>query len=294
MSVAIDVVIRSTLETGRKEKILRAIGSIQRQQGVHATPIVVANGDRYDASLRDALSSRQDVRFTYFPEASTGRAMRVGRELVTAPFFAFLDDDDELLPHGLSVRLDQMRREPLPDVVVTSGYFEQNGAREMHLPDIEADQDDPLFAITKRCWLSSCSGLFRSERVTVDYFDGTTDYQEMTLLAFRLALAQMRIRFLAEPTYVIHDTPGSLSKTRAHAEAAEKVIEKMLSYQTPAHVRKSLKEKYGNALHVLAETYGAEGRRLKAWRYHLRSMRPPHTFQYLAYTRKLIGILIGG
>jgi hypothetical protein len=290
----IDVVIRSTLELRRKGEVLRAIESVKRQTAVRATPVVVANGERYDASLMDDLSRRQDIRFAYFREASPGRAMRIGREAVTAPFFAFLDDDDEFLPNALSARLEVMQIDAGLDVVVTTGFFEKNGELNIHIPNIAEDQDDPLFAITKRCWLSSCGGLFRSRSVTADYFDGTTDYQELTLLAFKLVVAGLKIRFLNQPTYIVHDTPGSLSKSHAHVEASELVIGEMLSYRMPAHVRRSLQEKYRNTLHVLVENYGAQGLQWKAWRYHLRSMTPPHTFKYLAYTRKLIAALIGG
>ena len=45
---------------------------------------------------------------------------------------------------------------------------------------------DPLRALVIENWLASCGGLFRSDRVSIDYFDGVTRHYEWTFLAYSL------------------------------------------------------------------------------------------------------------
>jgi hypothetical protein len=247
----------------------------------------VITGGRPDPAAELASSYRAKVHIVGEP-ASPGRALGIGRKLTDARFYAFLDDDDELLPHALGTRLGIMRAEPAVDVVVTTGYWLSGGQRRIHIPDITRHQDDSLNGIIERCWLTSCGGLFRASAISRDHFDGLPDLCEWTCLAFRLALDHRNIRFLDLPTYNVHDTPGSLSKTDDFVEATLRVLDTMRAEAFPAAQRAKLERKYRAALHDAAERYRRAKDLRKAWLYHFKSMKPPYTLHYSAYTRKLL------
>lgn len=124
-------------EDGRRGTLERALLSVLNQEGVAARPVVVITGGRPDPAAELASSYRAKVHIVGEP-ASPGRALGIGRKLTDARFYAFLDDDDELLPHALGTRLGIMRAEPAVDVVVTTGYWLSGGQRRIHIPDITA------------------------------------------------------------------------------------------------------------------------------------------------------------
>ena len=116
--VAIEVLIVSLCLAERRTAILRALETIVSQEGVKATPVIVVNGKRYDPALFEELKARSDLRVIYQEEPSIFLARRLAREKLEAPFFAMLDDDDELLPGALKARLEPLLKDPSLDVVV--------------------------------------------------------------------------------------------------------------------------------------------------------------------------------
>lgn len=282
----VDVLIRTTGERARHESLQRAIASVVGQQDVAARPILVVVGKR-PGPIPEAASRNAARIHRLGDDAPPGGALRIARGLVRTSFYAFLDDDDELLPDALATRLSIMRAEPAVHVVVTTGYSLANGRRRIHIPDIARHQDDSLNGIIERCWLASCGGLFRASAVSRDYFEGLPDLCEWTCLAFRLAL-NSHIRFVDHPTYNVYDTAGSLSKSDAFLEASLGVLDSMRGQVLPLAQRDNLERKYRAALHAAAERCRRSRNLAKAWRYHLKSMKPPHTLRYGAYTRKLL------
>ena len=283
----IDVVIRTAGEPARHRSLERAIRSILDQRDVAARPIVVIAGERpADAA---ELASRHGSRVHVIGKtAPPGRALAIGRRLVEADYFAFLDDDDELLADALATRLAPMRTDPAIDVVVTSGFRTAGEARHIDIPDITRHQADPLNGIIERCWLPSCAGLFRTAAIGPGYFDGLPDLCEWTALAFRLAVHRRNIHFLDVASYNVNDTPESLSKGDEFVEEMLRVLGTMRSHALPEAARAKLERKYRAAMHGAAEHYRRSGHATKAWRYHLKSMRPPYTLHYGSYTRKLL------
>jgi hypothetical protein len=282
----IDVIVRTTCEGSRRKSLQRAVASVVSQRGVAARPVVVVVGPRPEALPK--LASRNGIRVHRIgAEASPGRALTIARGLIDAPFFAFLDDDDELLPDALAARVAILRAEPQVQVVVTTGYVARGNRRCLHIGDIARHQDDPLRGIVERCWLASCGGLFRTDAVPPALFDALPDLCEWTCVAYRLAVNSCEIRFVDRPTYVVHDSAGSLSKSDAFVEASLGVLDTMRSARLPAADRKRLAQKHRAALHEAAERCRRAGKVSEAWRYHLRSMQPPGTLRYAAYTRKL-------
>jgi hypothetical protein len=124
----IDVIIRTTAERHRRAQLFRALDTIRNQAGVNATPIVVVNGDRFDADLVDELKAIDDIVFDYMAEGSLIGSRLRGRELVTAPFFTYLDDDDELVPDTLQYPAEWLATHTEHDAVINDIYRSVRGA----------------------------------------------------------------------------------------------------------------------------------------------------------------------
>lgn len=287
VDTSIDVVIRTAGRAERLGSLTRAIASVVDQRGVAARPVVVITGERPGETA--ALASGHGARVHVIGKhVAPGAALRIGRNFVDARFYAFLDDDDQLLPDALRTRLDILHADSAVDVVVTTGYWISGNRPRLHIPDIARHQDQPLNGIIERCWLASCGGLFRTSSTSTRYFDDLPDLCEWTCLAFRLALDRLNIHFLDVPTYNVYDTPGSASKSSDYIEATLRVLEVIRVAALSAEERSNCERKYRSTLHDAAEHYRRQKDLLKAWRYHLKSMKPPHLLRYGAYTRKLL------
>ena len=152
-------------------------------------------------------------------EGSLPAALRHGRSLVDTPFFGFLDDDDEYLPDAIAIRLAAFASDAAIDAVATNGFTNIGGVDRVRHEHPDAAATDPLRALLRENWLASCGGLFRTDRVTVDFFDGVTRHYEWTVLGFKLA-ASRRVLYVDKPTFRVYDSPGSLSKSRAMTRSA--------------------------------------------------------------------------
>ncbi|MHB8425390.1 MAG: glycosyltransferase [Gammaproteobacteria bacterium] len=289
MTVTIDVIVRTLADAGRSEILFRALDSIQHQSGVVARPVVVVNGDRYDSATLTALESREGIRLHYLQQASAGRARDVGRSLVTAPYFAFLDDDDVLVKDTLLKPLAWLDDHPQCDVLITNRYVVKDDRQSLEIVHLAEHASQPALSLLDECWLSPGASFFRTESITTDLINDNRSYQEWTVLAFRLCTEGKRIHFMDVPTAIYNDTPDSMSKDMEYHEAALDVLQ-LIRHESGVHTQiyKRAEQKYWNTLHVLAMSYWKQGQYGRAWRYHLASMRPPHTFKYLLFSRKLL------
>src|SRR5262249_24461870 len=147
-------------------------------------------------------------------------------------------------------------------------------------------ESEPLQALLRRNWLASCGAAFRSATVTLDYFDGETRYCEWTLLAFRLAM-NLSLKFLDVPTFRIHATPHSLSKSTRCLTDEIVAIDKMLAIKPPVSLLPVLTRLRCAALHAVADFHREQGNYRLAWKFHLDSIRHPHGWKHLLFTRKL-------
>lgn len=272
----------------RAVSLVRAIDSVVSQQGARGIPLVVVNGSAAAPEVLEHLRRRTDIRLSTREEASLPRALHAGRARVDTPYFAVLDDDDELLPGALRARLEALDEASGADVVVTSGYLEGFGRRQLNIGDFRRIQAEPLPMLLVQNWLPPCAGLFRTSAVTTDFFEEIPRYREWTYLALRLALAR-KITFLARPTFVYRtDTPDSLSKSRAYCLAGPPAIARMLELDLPEAVRAALRVRLAGDLHSASSRELADGNYRAAWRWHLRSLTQPSGWRYLPYARKLL------
>ena len=285
----IDVIVRTLADAGRFEKLFRALDSIQNQSGVVARPVVVVNGNRYDSATLTELDRREGIRLRYLQEASAGRARDVGRSLVTAPYFAFLDDDDVLIKDALRKPLAWFDDHPQCDVLITNRYVVKDGHQSLEITHLAEHASQPVLSLLDECWLSPGASFFRTESITTDLINVNRSYQEWTALAFRLCTEGKRVHFMDVPTAIYNDTPDSLSKDMEHQEAALDVLQ-LIRHESrvDTQVYNRAEQKYRNTLHVLAMNYWKQGQHGRAWRYHLASLRPPHTLKFLLFSRKLL------
>ena len=284
----ITAIIPTLCEAVRRDRLLRAIDSLLDQDGVSVELIVVVNGDRYDPALLEELRKRMDLHLHCLREPNVAAARRAGRELVDTEFFCFLDDDDVYLPRALQKRLAPRLGDPSVDAVVSNGYRASNGTEELACPELAAAERDPVASLVSFNWLASCAGLYRTSSIPPELFEPQARYLEWTTLAYRLALTK-RIAFIHEPTYGIHESPDSVSKSEAYRRAGPEALKKILSFEMDAGVRRNLRCKYVDNLHALSEYYRERGGFRLAWAYHVRSLaHPTGFFRYLAYTRKLL------
>jgi len=284
---AVAVIIPTTCERVRWASLERAIGGILAQEGVRAQVIVVVNGERYDHACFEALQGMPGVSVLYRTVGSAPLAQAAGRAAVDTPFFAFLDDDDEILPGALATRVAPLVADPALDFVVTNGYRNRAGIDARAILDSGAIQADPLQALCRQNWMASCAGLFRSSTVGAAYFADPAPFMEWTYLAFRLTLG-LRMRWIDQPTYRINDSPASLSKSERYLRSELEILRRVLALPLPGPVRQAVRHKIGATCHVFSERARGQGQRAEAWRFHLGSLAQPGGWRYLLYSRKLV------
>lgn len=283
----VSVIIATTCDKARRSSLMRAIDSVLSQQNVESNIIAVVNGTRIDEDCLERLRTIPRVEVLMQAEGSYPLALQSGRAHVRAPFFAFLDDDDEYLPNALERRIAPLLADPALAFVASNGLRRLQGSDHTVVKWPEAVHVDPLLALGRENWLSSCGGLFRTASVGVDYFDGRTAYLEWTFLAYQLALTRTLV-FVEEPTFVINNSPGSLSKSDSYAEAEAKILPRILALDLPDPVRRDVRKKLGRAYHNISSRKSARGQWIQAWRYHIASVFCLGGSQYLLYSRKLL------
>ncbi len=279
-------VIIPTLGT-RPEELEGAIDSVASQLGVDVMPMVVVNGRRYDADLVARLERTPGLRCHRIEHAGVSNARLEGRRLVETNHFAFLDDDDEFLTDALRLRLDTLQEHDV-DVVVTNGYREASGERQLIFSKFDHYPDDPARALLEENWLASAGGLFRTDAVGEQILDGLPDFLEMTFVAFLLTKNHAVFR-LNRPTFVIHaGAADQASESWDYLQAKPKVLQQMQSITTRKDLRSRLKRRRADALHQASEKALGYRNMLAAWKYHLHSLAIGDGLRYLPYTRHIV------
>jgi hypothetical protein len=284
---AVSVIIPTTCELSRWTSLLRAIDSARQQEGVQVRIIVVVNGKRFDPQRYEELKAMPGLHVLYRAEGSAPLAQEAGRLAVDAPFFSFLDDDDEYLPNTLRLRVQPLLNDPALDFTVSNGYRRTKGEDRIVVKTPALVGEHPLVALGKQNWMASCAGLFRSATVTPAFFANPAPYVEWTYLAYRLGVA-LRMHFVDVAAYRIYDSAMSLSKSDAYREAELEVLKRILTLPLPGVVARTIRRKLGRTHHDCAGRHLERGRMGAAWSHHLRSLAYPGRVSWLMYSRKLL------
>jgi glycosyltransferase involved in cell wall biosynthesis len=95
---------------GRAAWCVEAVESALAQRGVDVEVVVALDGEQPELSA--TLSAKKDARLVVVSQPRAGRSAtrNLGLRTATASLIAFLDDDDRLLPDGISVRVAALQR----------------------------------------------------------------------------------------------------------------------------------------------------------------------------------------
>lgn len=284
---SVSVIIATTCETKRRHSLFKAVRSVLDQEGANVDVIAVVNGGRVDCECLQELRLTPGVKVIIESVGSYPKAIQIGRKNVVAPFFGFLDDDDEYLPNAVANRIGPLLSDSSLAFVASNGLRRLGDVDHTVVKDADLANKQPLQSLARENWLASCGGLFRSSSIGPEFFDGKTAHLEWTFIAYKLALTKTSM-FVNIPTFIINDSAGSLSKSDAYSEAEADVLPKILSLELPISVNRAVKEKLGRALHNIASRKSEKGEWFLAWRFHIASVLCRGGWKYLLYTRKLI------
>ncbi|MFN2315257.1 MAG: glycosyltransferase [Gemmatimonadales bacterium] len=284
----VTVLLPTLARRERRGLLRRALASIQSQEGVAATALVIINGADADPDLVAELHGEPGVQVIRIPQRGIPAAFRAGRPTVTSTYFGALDDDDLLLPGALTARIAALLADDTRDAVVTDGFIRSAaGDRRMreNFLDVAAD---PIHEMFRGNWLLPGSWLGRTDRVGAWLFEAMPDHRECTWIGLHLA-TRARLAFLPAPTVVYHeDTPGGAHRSLAYCAAQPTAIRRFLSLPLPPDVQARLRRSMAAAYHEMAHRLLIEeGQRVAAIRWHLRSLLAPGGYQHLWFTRKL-------
>ncbi|MCS6944481.1 MAG: glycosyltransferase family 2 protein [Sutterellaceae bacterium] len=287
----VDVIIPTLATANRSFCLRRAIESVRTQSSVRTRILVVINGTSFCDALASAVAALPSVCVLHIHEASLPAALRAGRAAVTAPFFGFLDDDDELLPNALIKRVAYLNAVAQADVVISNGarYVSDHTQPTPIVQHATRIYEDPLAALLEFNWFStSASGLYRTSSISLAAFAGIPKYLEWTYLGVYLLTSGRVVHFLDEIQYAKYEAATSLSRSLEYTLGMPSALEQILELDLPSYAKRTLLRKRCTALHTAADIYLKHGLLGRAWKSHLRSIASPHGLRYLAFTRYLI------
>lgn len=286
----VTTIIPTMAEEKRRHSLLRAIESILAASVNPVQILVVVNGNRRSPEVLGKLRALDNVRIFSLETGSLPLAILAGRREVQTPYFCFLDDDDEYLPHAIDLRLAPMRSNEKLDFVVTNGYRCIDGNDTVCFSGLDHVASSPFEALFKENWLASCGSLFRSDRVGAEYFEDPHAFVEWTWLAFKLCMDKKLIGVVDAPTFRVHDTPASASKSTDYCAAMHPLYQRMLASQPPRFIASIIRSRIGSLLHSESDSFRKQGKFLEAWGAHLKSLCYPRGWRYLAFSRHLLSI----
>jgi hypothetical protein len=154
---------------------------------------------------------------------------------------------------------------------------------------------DPLYALFQENWLASCGGLFRARDIPVDPFVDVPHFQQWTWVAFRLCVEGegIKVASLETPTFRIHDTPGSNSKSEKFLFSQVGLYQRMLGMSPRPDIARIIRRRISQAWHDVSCYHLKKGTLGPAWTSHLKSLSHPAGWIYLPYTRKLLTFKTG-
>lgn len=271
----------------RPQLIHRAIDSILSQDSVDPTVVVVINGGIYLPGIAEEISAYANTRVVFTPVAGVSPARYYGRQLVRTPYFAFLDDDDELLPDALATRLNVMQTTGT-DVVATNGFCQTDDQRHIANAQFDAFPDDPLEALLAANWLDPAGGLYRSSTVGAEIFSSLPNYLEWTWLAYLLTRSH-RIERVNIPTYVRHmGRDDQVTASSAYVNSIPLQLKELGRRLAGSEFQRPIRNKLASAYHIASTHALMRGNYASAWQMHIRSMMGGNGYRFFSYTRHLM------
>jgi hypothetical protein len=289
---SVTAIVATLADAKRGPALMRAIDSLRAASRLaDLTVTVVVNGNRFDAGVVRSLEQPRVV-VERVAEASLPAALLAGRRSVTSDYFCFLDDDDEYLADAIDRRVAALKDRPECAMVTTNGYRHQHGVDAVALSQLASVPGDPLAALFRENWLPSCAGLFRTDAIGVDLFEEPQAYLEWTWLAFRIATRGLPVAVLDAPTFRIHDSASSLSKSAAYRSSHVVLCRRMLAIVDRSDIRASIQRRLVAALSAESVARLDEDRLADAWKLHLQALACPGGWRRGSQTLRLLAASI--
>lgn len=284
----VTVIIPTLCNRERSFELNRAIESVRKQQNINVAIIVVVNGNKADLSLLATIKGLRDVVVLQIEQPNVSIARYTGLLHSSTPYFLFLDDDDELYPNAIERMLAKFNSsEHEIGLVISDAYNEGYNRNIGFISDPAIIESCPLEALVTENWLVIQATLFKRAIVPDNLFDLEAKYNECTLLAFKIALSNIKISILNEPLVRIHNTPNSASKSNDFLVSDIEIINFILSMNLPDLIRKKMRRKLANAYHNISVYYLDNNKIMPSFITHLQSLIYPGGRQYLSYTRHI-------
>jgi glycosyltransferase involved in cell wall biosynthesis len=285
------IIIPTTAELRRAETLTRAIKSCFLQAELQVKVIVVVNGDQAEKVIIDTLSNNKDISVLQLEEGNAPKARLAGLKKVETDYFGFLDDDDEFFKDALAGPLKLLVNQVKADAVIMPGLKKliESEVKKPILNFFPECNEDPYVALLKGNWLASCGGIYRKSSVEPRVFENLPLYFEWTYTALRLS-ESYSLYFYQIPTFVIHQTTGSLSATTGYELfEVDFLLDVTKNYQIPNSLKNHFKKKLASKYNTLANFSLKRGERKRAAIYHLKCLSSSRFgLQYLAWTRHLL------
>lgn len=290
---ALCTIILPTLATeDRAHQLRRAIQSIFDGTTSSIEVLICVNGKRWHSGTIEALREIPGVSIHLLDVASLPKAIAFGRSQVSSRYFGFLDDDDYLLPKSLDWKIDYLEQNPSVDLIVADGFRKDVDGERIALENMHNVSKDPFCALFEENWLPSCGGLFRTSSIDQNYFNNYHSYAEWTWLAFQLMISGKRVAAIDRPSFVINDTPGSLSKSKGYHAAYLQLYRRMLAEKPTERVKRIIEYRIASQLHDLSDRALGEGKLIESFQMHVRSLLQRGGLSYVSYTRHILKAVI--
>lgn len=241
-----------------------------------AHEVIVVDDGSTDSTADIVRSFGHDVRLVSQPNGGEAAARNTGLRSATTEWVAFLDADDEYLPHRLTQVADYIRTDPTIDLVTTDALFvfPTGIDGQCYGPHWRFAHDGQRQEILRRNFIFSHTVVRRERLLALGGFDESIRYATDWAMWLVLILDGGRAALVDEPLSLYRVHTGSLSANRlAMARGGVHVIEKALGLElSPDEERVALeslrtqralvdRELLSNQLAV-----GSSGVRPLAWR----------------------------
>ncbi|MDO5369600.1 glycosyltransferase family 2 protein [Paracoccus sp. (in: a-proteobacteria)] len=211
----------------RADTIGRAIESCLAQTCPDFEVIVVDDGSRDNTAAAVEAMGDPRIRCIRQPNAGASAARNTGAGAAAGEFLAFLDSDDEFLPHKLQRLEAAIRAADAPELTVWYSplLFDRGDGNRMVKPPRAIGPDesvgDYLFA-DEGLMQTSTLVIPRALFARVSFDRGLRCLEDLDL-CLRLEEAGARFRMLPEPEVIWHDdrAAGRLSYTTSQVEVLE-------------------------------------------------------------------------
>lgn len=285
----ISIIIPTTCSKHREKCLLRAIDSVLNQVDVCVEVIVVVNGNGFDYKLLEQLKLDTRLAVFYLSEGNVSRARFYGIKQSKYNFFAFLDDDDELLQNTLKARLYALVSDRYACVVVFNGYF-FNG-QDMLLVDNAFYQSilgSIELSFLDKNWFPSPAALYRKDKLDLSLFDMSHQYFELTYIFFKLIEEKYKLVFINQVAYrCFQDSFVSASKSEAYRLAYPEMLRIFINMNVSNDIKNKLKRRYVISLNSLSNYYLNKNNIKKSIYFHIKCLLAGGV-EFIPYTRKLI------